>query len=210
MIRKITCKLPRYIQYKERNKNHPFYVVKLVNGKSIKFGGFKTLREAKQKVDFFKKHGWIKEGVVLTKQKNNKFFYYDNKWGKYLVRKIIAGKMHYFGAYKTQEEAEKRVEELKAKNWNDTELGEKRKRLYFYRHINKTPLSVNSPYIIHKSGKHFGVYSDLKTALNDRDFFEECGWDEEIISNEYDPDRPNKYDGVELPPLPDRLKEKVN
>ena len=196
MIRKITCKLPRYIHYKERNKNHPFYVVKLVNGKSIKFGGFKTLREAKQKVDFFKKHGWIKEGVVLTKQKNNKFFYYDNKLGKYLVRKRIAGKMRYFGAYKTQEEAEKR----------DVELGEKRKRLYFYRYINKTPLSVNSPYIIRKSGKHWGAYSDLRTALCDRDFFEESGWDEEVIANEYDLDRPNRYDDVELPPLPDRLK----
>lgn len=207
MTRKITCKLPSYIQYRVDNTNHPFMVYKSINGELITFGSFKTLAEAKEKVDFFKKHGWIKEGIVLLKQEDNKFFYYDNKWGKYIVRKIIAGKMHYFGAYKTQEEAEKRVEELKAKNWVDTELGEKRKRLYQYRHINKTSLHMKSPYSIVKSGKHFGVYSDLRDALNDRDFFEECGWDEEIISNEYDPDRPNKYDGVKLPPLPDRLKE---
>lgn len=206
MIRKITCKLPRYIQYRVENTNHPFRVQKNINGKIITFGAFKTLKEAKQKVDFFKKHGWIKEGVVLTKQKNNKFFYYDNKYGVYVIKKRIAGKQMYFGAYKTQEEAEKRVEELKAKNWIDTELGEKRKRLYLYRNINKSPLPSNSPYIIMKSGKHWGSYSDLRTALNDRDFFEESGWDEEVIVNEYDPDRPNRYDGVELPPLPDRLK----
>ena len=60
------------------------------------------------------------EGITIYNNKlDAKYYYHSKKADVYVVcRRIgVSGKFHYFGNYKTEDEAKARVEELKANNW---------------------------------------------------------------------------------------------
>lgn len=135
-----------------------------------------------------------------------KYIYWNSQNEKWIVAKTIKQKYYYFGSYTTREEAEERVKELISTSWDgfDTEHS------YFYRNIHLTSYPIHNQYCV----KHFSpegdcfqeLYNDLRQALHDRDFFEECDWDLDTITDNYDSTKPNKYEGVELPSLPKRLR----
>lgn len=210
MAHKITCKLPRYIYATNTPKGVSFYIKKWVIDKQVYFGSFKTLKEAKDRVQYLSKNGWKESDKTRLRKIEGKYgdyISYNKRAKKYSIKKNIGGTVKFFGYYDTYKEAEEKVKHLRDKRWVDEER-ERAKRLNPpYKYIKKVKTGEGIRYCIVKSSDNYwGSYDDLKTALNDRDFFEESGWDEEVIVNEYDLDRPNRYDDVELPPLPDRLK----
>lgn len=135
-----------------------------------------------------------------------KHVYWNNQNERWIVAKTIKQKYYYFGSYTNVEEAEERVKELISTDWDglDTEHS------YFYRNIQLTSYPIHNRYCV----KHFypegdcfyESYNDLRQALHDRDFFEECDWDLDTITYNYDSTKPNKYRDVELPALPKRLR----
>ena len=57
------------------------------------------------------------EGLPLRGD-NPRFYIHDKTRRKYKVERVIAGKRVFFGYFETEEEAQERVEELKANSWN--------------------------------------------------------------------------------------------
>ena len=210
MVCKIGCKLPQYIQAVNTHNGVNFRIKKQVNGKQVYFGSFKTLKEAKDRVQYLSKNGWKESDKILVKKIGGTYgdyISYNKRAKKYIIQKKVGGTLKFFGYYGSYKEAKEKVQQLQDKGWGDEERERARRLNPPYRYIHKVEAGGGIRYCIVKtSDKYWDRYDDLRTALNDRDFFEECGWDEEVIVNEYDPDRPNPYEGVELPPLPDRLK----
>lgn len=58
----------------------------------------------------------------------------------------------------------------------------------------------NGTYQIIKNNKTYGHYSNLVDALQERDDLESVGWDVDLLCDLSMP-RPNKYEGIELPPF---------
>lgn len=210
MTHKITCKLPQYIQAVNTPNGVKFHIKKWVIDKQVYFGSFKTLKEAKDRVQYLSKNGWKESEKILVKKRGGKYgdyISYNKRAKKYIIQKNVRGTIKFFGYYGSYKEAKEKVQQLQDKGWVDEERERARRLNPPYRYIMKVETGGSIRYCIVKSSdKYWDWYDDLRTALNDRDFFEECEWDEEVIVNEYDPDRPNPYEGVELPPLPDRLK----
>lgn len=136
--------------------------------------------------------------------KGHKHVYYDKSSNKYRVSKCINGKTYNFGTYTTIEEAREKVKELMSNHWE----GKDASHNDYYRYIELGKRS-KWKYIVHKfldDGFEFKeFYNDLREALNDRDFFEECNWDLDAMSDNYDT-RGNKYVDIELPSVPKRLR----
>ena len=57
----------------------------------------------------------VRDGSTWYKQVKN--YSYNIRSKKWEVHKVINNKSHFFGAYKTKEEAQNRVGELKQNNW---------------------------------------------------------------------------------------------
>lgn len=66
-----------------------------------------------------------------------------------------------------------------------------------YHNIYKTR---NGKYIILKNNHNYGTYDELTEALQERDDLESVGWDVDLLCDLSMP-RPNKYEGIELPPF---------
>ena len=62
----------------------------------------------------------VKRGCS-SKKKESKYYHRNICKGKFYwcVTRWIDGELHYYGQYKSKAEAEKRVEELKLKNWEE-------------------------------------------------------------------------------------------
>ena len=58
----------------------------------------------------------------------------------------------------------------------------------------------NGTYQIIKNNKTYGHYNNLVDALQERDDLESVGWDVDLLCDLSMP-RPNKYEGIELPPF---------
>lgn len=50
--------------------------------------------------------------------------YYRTRWGSWVVRKVIEGRLVYFGSYESEETARRVVDFLKRNNWSKDCLGE--------------------------------------------------------------------------------------
>lgn len=132
------------------------------------------------------------------------YIYLNKKKNRWVILKCIQNVLHYFGCYDNIKDAEKEVKKLIKNHWN----GVDQEHTYFYRYICLDPKD-HSRYIIYKKlndNKWFEeYYTDLRQALSDRDFFEECNWDINAIADNYDSKKPNKYEKRKLPILPKRL-----
>ena len=54
-----------------------------------------------------------------------------------MVTKWIDGKQHYYGTYKTEEDAKFMVDKLREYNWDKKRLYEARKELYYHKENEK-------------------------------------------------------------------------
>ena len=93
--------------------------------------------------------------------------------GSFQIQKQIDGERFYFGTYKTEEEAQERVEFLKEHNW-DTQNYLRHVFKYYY----ATP---NGKYVVYKmiNGRNydFGRYDTEKEAMDMVDFLKQHDWD---------------------------------
>lgn len=99
-----------------------WFIQKCINGKQISYGRYATEEEAADMVELLKKAEWdIKQlpEEYQEKFKDNYKHYYKTRNGGYKITKYINGKEHWFGSYKTEKEAQERVEELKKNNWDN-------------------------------------------------------------------------------------------
>lgn len=60
-----------------------------------------------------------KRGIPLRSRlpRHCKYYHYRKYDGYYVVKRVFRGKAYYFGYYKTEAEAQARVEELHENNW---------------------------------------------------------------------------------------------
>lgn len=62
------------------------------------------------------------EGVCMRPKRHRpgaKNYYYHKAFGKWIVKKMINGKLHVYGVYTTERRAKTRVKELKSKGWKE-------------------------------------------------------------------------------------------
>ena len=93
--------------------------------------------------------------------------------GSFQILKQIDGERFYFGTYKTEEEAQRRVEFLKEHNW-DTQNYPRHVFKYYY-------TSPNGKYVVYKriNGRNydFGRYDTEQEAKDMVDFLKRHDWD---------------------------------
>lgn len=105
-------------------------------------------------------------------------YYSKTSKGSFRVTKWVDGKQCYFGIYKTEEEAQKRVEFLKKENWDSKYIKER------IRCNNIQQIGNN--YHIHKNNKYYGSYPTREEAEKAVEFFKEHDWDSEYIKYKTD------------------------
>lgn len=105
----------RYKYIKKEKDNGLWIISKTINGKTYNFGEYRTLMQATAKLNEIKKIGFAKYlGSEYDYKRKN---YYKNSNGKYIVFKFINGEKKYYGQYATENEAKKRVNQLRDNEW---------------------------------------------------------------------------------------------
>ncbi|OED30389.1 hypothetical protein [Methanosphaera sp. WGK6] len=101
-----------------------YTVSRSINGKTLSFGTFNTLDEARKHRDFCQENNWddtcrkTKRNNHVTKDKHLKYITHDKTKLKYVVHKMVNGKFTYFGTYNTLEEAMKIRDLLVEHEWD--------------------------------------------------------------------------------------------
>lgn len=93
-------------------------ITKKIGGKTYTFGEYKTFTKARDERDKIEQKGWIE--TLGDRYESSFKNYTELPNGNYLVFKTIGGRKRYFGTYPSEDEAEKRVEELKNNGWVET------------------------------------------------------------------------------------------
>ena len=121
---KVPLRDPR-IHYKPRyyyKIGKRYRVQRVINGKCKYFGYYNTIEEAQAKVKELEENNW---NGLLQEKKNT-----EKKKPKYYSKRLCRGipywvvtrtfnkKINYFGYYRTEAEAQKRVKELHENGWN--------------------------------------------------------------------------------------------
>ena len=89
------------------------------------------------------------------------------------VMKQINGKQLYFGTYKTEKEAQNRVEQLKRCNWDENEtVPTKHYNNIYYR---------QGSYYIYKKQKYWGMFKTHEEAEKAVEFFKQHNWDHSLV-----------------------------
>lgn len=162
-----------------------FQLNKQLNGKMITVGTDKDLNKIKKIRDYLVKNNWDLEVVKQMKDElNNSNYIYKINNG-FTIIKYVNKERRYFGKYDTYEKALNQVEFLKNNDWNiehAKDTGIKRDRCFETRYISKTDYGA---YYIQKriNGKmsNFGVFDTLEEAIKERNLYEQCNWDWELI-----------------------------
>ena len=123
--RKIALKSGKIHNRKTNNAKYYYYVngnwlISKWDSKSKKrvyYGRFKTKEEAIKRVEELKKNNWDKLAFPYNGRSNMKYYYPMNDGWVVLKWDSSVKKSKYYGKFKTEEEAIKRVEELKKNNW---------------------------------------------------------------------------------------------
>ena len=93
--------------------------------------------------------------------------------GTFQIQKVINSRLIHFGTYKTEDEAKKRVEFLKAHNWNRPIYTKSTPK-----HYSKVK---NGKYVVYKTINkriyNFGRYDTEKEAMDMVDFLKRHDWD---------------------------------
>ena len=171
----------KYISY--RKNLNVWEIIKNINGKNEYFGRYHTLKEAIKWRDYFIKNNWnLDLRLIGTPNKN---IYY--KLGKYRIIKKIDGVDYTFGSFNTLTEAEKRIEEIKLKGWENVIRDNERLIETTVKNIIKLP---NGKYEIIKNingVKHtFGVYNTYEKAEEEVKLLRKCNWDYEALCESID------------------------
>ena len=116
-----------------------------------------------------------------------KYYTYNKKHKLYQIKKRFGKKWKYFGYYKTEEEAEHMVNELKKVDWNINELSAELQEQIVSKPKHYTKCS-NSKYTIHKKCNdkhyHYGVYDTLEEAKKITDLLKDNNWRLSNLSEE--------------------------
>ena len=170
--------------YYKRGNN--YVVVRQINGKSINFGTYKTEAEAKEIVRVLWKYNWDKKQLPVQYQDkiNRKPKYYTFSNGKYLITKKVGDTIRSFGAYSSEEEAQRMVEELKKVNWDINKLSYFDKKQFQKQHKYYTYNKRSNKYTVVKHGQYYGTYLSEEEAIEIVRLLKSVNWDMSQLSSE--------------------------
>ena len=166
-------KYGRYIAF----HNESYRVQKVINGKQHFFGAFKTVEEAEYLRDLLIENNWDTSNIPTKYLRNfvtnpdlERFYYIRKAKGKYIVSKIIDGKLKYFGTYDTKEEVVQAREELLNNNWQtDDESLEEKIDEYIY--------LIGEEYVVKKNDNEiFATFTDMAEAIKFRNLCVKNNW----------------------------------
>jgi len=160
-----------------------YNIVKNIDGKNIRFGGFPTVEEAEKHVRYCEEHNWSMDCI---RKKNNSTS--ERKYiaslpnGSYQVGKNFGSKRISYGVFKSLEEAQKHRDFCVAHDWSSD------CRRIRFPHNNLLPKYISKSrdrYVVQKcEGNDVKVrcsFTNLEDALLERDLLIECNWDEERL-----------------------------
>ena len=93
--------------------------------------------------------------------------------GSFQILKRKNNKIYYYGVYKTEKDAQKKVEFLKAHDWDLKYVIKRNNRNHVYYKYGK--------YRIYKNKTYYGSYSTRKEADKAVEFFEQHDWDKNYV-----------------------------
>ena len=164
----------KYIQYVKGAYN----ILKRIDGELIYFGRYDSLDEAIKWRDFFMENDWNTDlRLIGTKCKN---IYYEKS--RYIIVKEIKGKKYYFGSFKTYEEAETRLKQIRLEGFeniiqNNTRLIETTTRNIIRLRNGKYEIRK----VINGVLETFGVFNTYEEAEAEVKLLRQCGWDYDIL-----------------------------
>ena len=147
-----------------------FIIYKFINGKKVIFGEYDSLDEAKQIKNNLISNAW-ESTEKNTRSKYGKYILKDNN--KFVVKRTYKGVNHFFGSFKTLDEALKCREELVSTNWGSLNIPlEMRKGKY----ISFNGIMYTIQRMINGSINVYGFFNDLESAIEQRDWLVKHGW----------------------------------
>ena len=173
-LKKIYSKrIPKYYRYDKAWKK--YVVARSLKGKHRYYGAYDTEKEAKDRVEYLKKHNW---DISLSIQRNTGK-HYSKAHGRYVINKRINGKQTYFGEYATEKEAQEMVKLLEKNNWDKSIIKK-------YNPSNYTKLKNSWRVSKHINGKikYFGQYPTEETAQQVVAVLKENNWDYNSLPQE--------------------------
>lgn len=157
-------------------KNGYYYVSKHFNDGEHFVGSFKTLIQALMARDWAIQNNW--EHYPKTKKNSEKYITLSNN-GTYCVGKTINGKTHYYGGFKTLEEAIKHRDYCVKKGWSSN-----CKFTNEMAGIKKTNTGYEVYCSIDGITQYVGTFYDLNEAKEIRKLYLKYNGDWESIVNE--------------------------
>lgn len=108
--------VPQYI----RKNKHTYSIHKYIEGKTVYFGTFDTLEEARKHRDFLINHHWDTKYVRWAPRKYNlpRYVYYNPYADNYYIAKKVGDTQFRFGTYKTRDEAIHEKKFYESINWD--------------------------------------------------------------------------------------------
>ena len=166
-----------YISYHKNKKL--FSITKTINGERKVVGTAKTLIQALMVRDWCRQNNWEhypKRTCGLTGEK----YITMNKKGRYIVSKMIKGKTHHYGSFKTLPEAIEYRDFIVAHGWSTNHRY--RRPL---RNIQKTKHGNYKVYkMINGVNTYFGTYHSLEEAIEVRRLVEKYNGDWDLMVEE--------------------------
>ena len=171
------------MKYITKRKNG-WAIQKRINGKTMSFGLYDTLKEAQHCRDYFVEHDWdMVNRLEFSKRKNkrkaepkNIYKCYD---GRYEIRKEINHHKYYWGIFDTLEEAITARDYFVKTGWK----------------LNERHIFLKGNYIVERNGKfyivksiggkqeYFGVFNNLEDAKEEVELLQRSGWDYDTLES---------------------------
>lgn len=163
--------------------NKRYNVVKRIDGKNVRFGGFPTLEEARRYVEYCEHNNWSHECVIKKNDTNpDKKYIASLPNGSYQVGKNVGSKRISFGVFKSFEEAQKHRDFCVENNWD---IGLCRRVRFPRQNLLPKYSKYKNRYVIQKFKDYEMVvrisFTKLEDAVKERDLLVGCNWDEDLL-----------------------------
>ena len=147
-----------------------YVIFKFINGEKVIFGEYDSLDEAKQIRNNLISNAW-ESTEKNTRSKYGKYILKDNN--RFVVKRTYKGVNHFFGSFKTLDEALKCREELVATNWGNLNISLDIKK---GKYITFNGMMYVIQRMVNGSLNAYGFFNDLESAIKQRDWLIKHGW----------------------------------
>lgn len=147
-----------------------FFVFKFINGEKVIFGEYDTIDEAKQVRNNLIDNAW-ESTEPYTRSKYGKYIL--KKKNKFIVKRTYNGGNHFFGYFKTLDEAIECREELVSTNWGDLNISLQMKP---GKYISYNGIMYTIQRLVDGSINVYGYFYHLDDAIKQRDWLMENNW----------------------------------